>query len=164
MPCLYCAITYTASCVSFQAIKATAVAIMRMRPETISRQHTDMLNSTLDPIIAKAPEVLKQHESQNIAEDRLSLLYSDLVYPKATEQKQSLAQKMKNMAHVDLGATANKKVNRAKSGSFDEDDEASDGGEGSDGEEGEGRLSGSGRGSVGRARSATGGKSIVSLA
>lgn len=153
-----------------QAIKITATAIMRMRPDSITKQHVDMLNVTLDPIIAEAPDVLKRHESQNIAEDRLSLLYADLVppnlLPKPTQQE-SLAQKRKNMAHVNLCASAgnSKKVRRDKSGSFDDDDEESDGGAGSEeDEEGsgdEGRHSGSGRGSLskpGRTRSGTSSK------
>ena len=93
----------------FQAIKLTALAVMRLRHDTIVRQHYEMMNVTLDPIIASAPEVLQQQERENIAEDRLSLLYSDLVpqtlLPRPTAATVSLARKMKNMSHIDLGST-----------------------------------------------------------
>lgn len=131
---------------------------MRMRPETISKQHFDLLQATLEPIIATAPERQRQQENENIAEDRLSLLYTDLVpvslQPKPVVQ-QTLAQKMKNMAHVNLGATQKGKL--GKSGSGDDGDDHSDEEGDSDGEgyrdsTDEGRLSGSGS-AAGRGRS-----------
>lgn len=79
---------------------------MRMRPETIAKAHFDMLNVTLDPLILSAPQRLREQEDQNIAEDRLSLLYSDLVPPTLLQKNvaaQSLAQRMKNMSHINLG-------------------------------------------------------------
>lgn len=80
---------------------------MRMRPETIVRSHFDFLHTTLDPLIASAPERLRAQEAQNIAEDRLSLLYTDLIPPSMLTKPvatQSLAQRLKNMSHVNLGA------------------------------------------------------------
>ena len=80
---------------------------MRMRPATITRAHFDFLHTTLDPLIATAPERLRAQEAQNIAEDRLSLLYTDLIPPSMLAKPvatQSLAQRLKNMSHVNLGA------------------------------------------------------------
>ena len=90
-----------------QAIKIAALAIMRMRPATITRTHFDFLHTTMDPLIATAPERLRAQEAQNIAEDRLSLLYTDLIPPSMLAKPvatQSLAQRLKNMSHVNLGA------------------------------------------------------------
>jgi len=80
---------------------------MRMRPATITRSHFDFLHTTMDPLIATAPERLRAQEAQNIAEDRLSLLYTDLIPPSMLAKPvatQSLAQRLKNMSHVNLGA------------------------------------------------------------
>jgi hypothetical protein len=133
------------------------MAIMRMRPETIAKQHFDLLQATLEPIIATAPERQRQQENENIAEDRLSLLYADLVpvslLPKPVVQ-QTLAQKMKNMAHVNLGATQKGKLGKSASGDDGDDDRSDEEGD-SDGERDsadEGRLSCSGSG-AGRGRS-----------
>ena len=134
---------------------------MRMRPETINKSHFDMFNVTMEPILAEAPEALKRQESENIAEDRISLLYSDLVPPSLLPPRpiaqQSLARRMKNMAHVDLGAAA--KTKRSSSASFDDDDERDSEEECSDDELGE-SVDGSSRHSSsqkGRGRSTSGG-------
>lgn len=124
-----------------QAIKIAALAIMRMRPETIARAHFDLLHSTLDPLITTAPQRLQVQESQNIAEDRLSLLYTDLIPPGMLVKPvatQSLAQRLKNMSHVNLGG-----VSVARQSSNDTGDGDSDCESNSD------RASGSGRGSMG---------------
>jgi hypothetical protein len=144
-----------------QAIKITALAVMKMRPEEFGKAHMDALNSTLDPVIAAAPEVLRQQEREGVVESRISLLYADLVpatlLPKT--QDSSLARQAKNMAHVNLSSTG-KVVQREKSGSFDADNESDAEGSDADDSASEGRLSGSGRGSlsksVGRTRSGTG--------
>lgn len=118
---------------------------MKMRPDTIMKPHFDMLNVTLDPLIATAPERLSEQEAQNIAEDRLSLLYTDLVpaslLQKNTIAQQSLAQRMKNMSHINLGATS-KKPKTLSSRSNDDDDE---GDEDSDFRDSEGDRSSGGR-------------------
>ena len=127
-----------------QAIKIAAQATMRMRPETISRAHFDLLHSTLDPLIATAPQRLQQQEAQNIAEDRLSLLYTELIPPgMLVKPVASLAQRLKNMSHVNLGG-----VNVARQNSNDTGDDGSDCDSVSDG-----RASSSGRGSMGRSGS-----------
>lgn len=132
--------------VTHQAIKIAAQATMRMRPETISRAHFDLLHATLDPLISSAPVRLQQQEAQNIAEDRLSLLYTDLIPPGMLVKpvaSQSLAQRLKNMSHVNLGG-----VSVARQSSNDTGDEGSDCDSAS-----EGRASSSGRGSMGRSGS-----------
>lgn len=132
---------------------------MRMRPETIVRQHFDLLHSTLDPLIASAPERLRKQEAANIAEDRLSLLYTDLIPPGMIQKSvatQSLAQRLKNMSHVNLGATT-AKVTRQSSGDEGDSEEESECDSVSDG-----RNSGSGRGSLSRSpRSHSNGKCDV---
>lgn len=124
---------YSFNLYTTQAIYETAKACLKIHPDAM-KEDLDDLRVQLWPALTTAPVALRENELNNIAEERLGLLFNSLVPRQILESyhdselaslngKLTLAQRLKNMSRIRLSGDHSAEKSGDKDDHEEEDDD-----------------------------------------